>query len=431
MKFSHTFLMSLAVFGGLSLAVAQPAPTSPQPTSSAPAKKGMITPEQKKEVLDQLATILERNAFVPGVDFKKWPEYLETQKSALEKANTAQGFAMAVNTAIAKFGASHIVFNTPEAVEFQRSGKMVGLGIQPELVPNGLKINYVFPDSGAADAGLLAGDTILEANGKKPTAIGSLRGEEGTKISLRVLRADGKIEMLTVTRRTFSTVMKEDLKWLSSDVAVLRVPSFMTYDFKRVETLMDEVRTKGAKTLAIDLRSNGGGLVLAMQHLMAQTMPQDVKTGVFISRSVVDRFVTETKGSPTDWPKLAEYSKLRVGPSRKSDAKPFTGQLICLINSGSGSASEIYAAGVRDAASGTIIGEKSAGAVLASMMWPLKHGFQLQFPFQDYVTVKGLRLEGNGVTPDLTAATPASPLRPDPAVPLILDVAKKAHNPGN
>lgn len=419
MKNLRTLAFAVTALTVMSAAVAQQVSSQPQP-------KGKITPEQKKEVLEQVSQILLNNAFIPGVDFKKWPEYLETQKAALDKADTATAFSMAVNSALTRFGASHIVFNTPENAEFQRTGKMVGLGIQPEVVPEGMKIMFVFEGSAAAEAGLEVGDIIMEADGKKPSGPGSLRGDEGTKVSLKVKRGkNNQIDMITVTRRAFSTLVKEELVWINSETAMLKIPSFMTYDFKRVETLMKEVNSKGAKTLAVDLRSNGGGLVVAMSHLMAQTMPQTAKAGVFISKSVVDRFVEETKGSATDWAKLAEFSKLRVGPSRNADAKPFTGQLVCLINGGSGSASEIYAAGVRDAVGATVIGEKSAGAVLASMMWPLKHKFQIQFPFQDYVTVKGVRLEGQGVTPDIKAKSQTRLSEPDPAVPLILELAKK------
>ncbi|MBL8049472.1 MAG: PDZ domain-containing protein [Chthonomonas sp.] len=417
-------LRSLAIVASVAVMAA---PAFAQSTSTVPVEKGKITPEQKKEVLEQLNNILLNNAFIPGVDFKKWPEYLETQQAALDKAETATAFSLAVNSAINRFGASHIVFNTPEAADFQRTGKMVGLGIQPEVVEEGMKIMFVFEGSAASEAGLEVGDIIMEADGKKPTGPGSLRGDEGTKVQLKVKRGkNGKVDMITVTRRAFSTLQKEELKWLNADVAVLKIPSFMTYDFKLVETLMKEVADKGAKTLAVDLRGNGGGLVVAMQHLMAQTMPSTAKTGVFISRSVVDRFVEETKGSATDWVKLAEFSKLRVGPTRGTSAKPFAGQLICMINGGSGSASEIYAAGARDAAGATILGERSAGAVLASMMWPLKHGFQIQFPFQDYVTIKGVRLEGNGVSPDVKVKNQVRLSEPDPAVSVILELSKKS-----
>ena len=86
--------------------------------------------------------------------------------------------------------------------------------------------------------------------------------------------------------------------------------------------------------------------------------------------------------------------------------EPFKGDLVVLIDGGTGSASEMIVAALKDYRGATMIGTKSAGAVLASAMRPLEHGFLLQFPMMDYVTIKGRRLEGNGLLPDVTAPTP-------------------------
>ena len=92
-----------------------------------------------------------------------------------------------------------------------------------------------------------------------------------------------------------------------------------------------------------------------------------------------------------------------------------------LINGVSGSASEIVAAGLRDTIGATVVGSKSAGAVLVSQYVPASNGFMLQYPLSDYVTIKGVRLEGAGVIPDVLASDPKlrTPNAPD-------DVVKKA-----
>ena len=71
-----------------------------------------------------------------------------------------------------------------------------------------------------------------------------------------------------------------------------------------------------------------------------------------------------------------------------------------LINRGSASASEICAAALRECSAAPIIGSKSAGAVLASTYARLALGWELQYPVTDYVTIKGMRLEGNPLQPD-------------------------------
>jgi carboxyl-terminal processing protease len=53
-----------------------------------------------------------------------------------------------------------------------------------------------------------------------------------------------------------------------------------------------------------------------------------------------------------------------------------------------------------------MVGSKSAGAVLVSLMVPLPDDYQLQYPISDYVTMHGVRLEGTGISPDAEAPFP-------------------------
>lgn len=380
------------------------------------------TKEQRDEVLERVTRILTNTAFVPGVDFSKWPEFLATQQEAIEKSKSPGEFAAAVNRALQRFGASHIVFNTPESVKQLREGRVVGIGISPMLLTEGIKINDVFPGSPASLAGIEIGDVIIEADGKKPETVAALRGEENTKIVLKIRKPSGLVRTVEVTRKPFSIKIPESLKWLNDEVAVLKVPSFMNYSATNVEKLMREAAK--AKTLVIDLRSNGGGQVTALLHLAGLVLPKGAEMGSWVTRKMVDDHVNLKGGKPTDLAEIAKNAGMKVRPFTPRIPR-FEGQVICLVNGGSGSASEMFAAAVRDVLGAPIVGSKSAGQVLASILAPMPHGYQLQYPFQDYVTVKGVRLEGNGVAPDHEAKTPRSPADEDPAVPIILRIAKE------
>lgn len=74
------------------------------------------------------------------------------------------------------------------------------------------------------------------------------------------------------------------------------------------------------------------------------------------------------------------------------------------------------ASAMREYRGAKVIGTKSAGAVLASYMWPVAEGFTLQFPVTDYVTIKGYRIEGNGVKPDVEVDAPVRFGEPDKVV---------------
>ncbi|MBI1757580.1 MAG: PDZ domain-containing protein [Fimbriimonas ginsengisoli] len=361
----------------------------------------VIDADTKREVLKGVVKIVESNAFVPGVDFSKVQTYLDAEQTKLDNATTEDGFRDAVNEALHKFGLSHIVMFSPRMVRQRRENSAVGIGILVQLDKEGLIIQRVMAGTPAAEAGLEPGDVIIEVNGKKPESLVSIMGVEGEPVKIKVRRFSGKAEDFTLRRRKFSTVRPEKLTWVDKETAVLSVYTFdLTYNRGRIESLMEEAGK--AKNLVLDLRNNPGGAVINMSHLLGLFLPPDKPIGTFISKRLVTRYVEEQKGKPDDLAKIAEWSSQKVRPYR-GKVGAFSGRVAVLINSFSGSAAEIAAQALREELDAPVIGEKSAGMVLVSMIAPLPHDFQIQYPVTDYVSAQGVRLEGKGVVPDLQA----------------------------
>ncbi len=362
-----------------------------------------LSADKKEEILAKLGKIVTESAFAGGADFSKLPEALAKEKDEIAKAKSDDDFASAVNKALFSFGYSHIVLSTPKAVKTRIERKMVGLGIRIQEEPDGIRVVDIFPSGPAAQAGLEVDDLIILANGKKPEGRTSLLGEENSKILLKVKRGEGTKE-IEVTRRTFSMDIPETVKWALPDVAVLKIPTFdLSYNRQRVEDLVKEASK--AKLLIVDLRGNGGGAVVNLLHLSGMLLPETSKLGSFLSKSTVNRYVKEKGGDPKDLKAIAEWSHSKIGPFRTNVTR-YSGHVAALINGGTGSASEMLAAALREIDGAELIGMRSAGAVLASVMVPLPYGYQLQYPITDYVTIKGVRLEGNGIKPDIEAPTP-------------------------
>lgn len=381
------------LFTALALGVTVLAGAQTTPT----ADKATLTPEVRETVMKEVNRIVTSVAFVPGVDFSKWTEFMETQKESVDKAQTPRDLTAAVNAALRKFGISHIVMSTPEAATARRNRSTVGIGVQIQPEPGkGIRVLNVFPDSPAFGAGVLPGDLIVEADGKKVESPADMAGEEGATVTIRVDR-EGKPKTFKITRRKYSNVRPETLTWPTPDTAVLKINTFdLAYNAENVETLVQEAAK--AKNLLIDLRSNGGGAVTNLIHLLSLLLPERTPIGTFVQKGMVDRFVKETGGSPTDLDAIARFADRPVRTS-KPKVDRFKGNVGVLVNGGSGSASEIAAAALHENLGSPIIGSKSAGAVLVSIMGPLPHGFMLQYPVTDYVTTRGIRLEGNGVEP--------------------------------
>ena len=360
-------------------------------------------PEVKQEVLDQVSRVLSEQAFVPGVDFSKWPRFLAEQRTLIDAAKDDDEFRTAVNTALSKLGTSHVVLLTPRSSNSRRTGSTVGVGISLQVVPEGLAVVRVVKDSSADKAGIGLGDTIVEVEGKPVKTAPNLTGEEGSELSLKIKHGDGKLQEYKLTRQKYSTVRVPELVWINQETAQLKVYSFDIgyYDRLKVVDLMREASK--AKNLVIDLRFNGGGAVSNLQHLLGMLIPDGKPVGTFVRRSMVAEYFESTGNSDLDLAAIGEWSERKFRPVRRADLPLFAGKIVVLINKFSGSASEIAAAALHDVMGATVIGTKSAGAVLASVVDPVSNGFMLQYPIEDYVTIKGIRLEGNGVSPDVIA----------------------------
>ena len=361
-------------------------------------------PEIKAQVLDRVTSILSGQAYVPGLDFGKWKEFADAQKAKLDGSKDDEEFGMAVNEAFSKFGASHIALITPRYTDMRSTGSMVGIGIGPQKTEEGTLILRTIKGGAAEKAGLVPGDTITKVDGKPADGAKGIAGPEGTTLKVTVKHADGKLGDYTLTRAKFNTNRPEELVKVNEDTARLSVFTFdRSYDGANVEALVKQAAKY--KNLILDLRDNPGGMVVNVQHLLGVLMPR-ADFGTFVDRRMVEGYVEATGEKATDVTKVAEWSRAlpdwrgrQMKPFRNRSVPVYDGKIAVLINRFSGSGAEIAAAALRDCVGAQVVGTKSAGAVLVSYIDSATNGFTLEYPVMDYVTVKGLRIEGNGVEP--------------------------------
>jgi carboxyl-terminal processing protease len=156
-------------------------------------------------------------------------------------------------------------------------------------------------------------------------------------------------------------------------------------EFDLTEEQVDDAmsRAKKHKTLILDLRGNSGGWVTTITRLISNLFDKDVKIADSKSRKEVKPLIAKTRGE-----------------------KAFAGKLIVLVDSRSASAAELLARTVQLEKRGTVIGDRTAGAVMTSRMYPHQIGVDVVIFFAVSVTVSDLlmadgnSLEHHGVTPD-------------------------------
>jgi len=381
-----------------------------------------ITSEEKEAVLKGVEEILTQRAFVPGADLKKWPELLAKHKEAIDKAEEQPAFTLAVNRALREFGFSHVRLQTPRGAQARNSTTAVGVGFAARPEKDGLVVTNVMPKSSAEEAGIKPGHKIVSVDGKPAENTTALGGDKDTEVTVKVKDEAGVEREVKLKRTEFSTVRKETLTWVDDETAVLRVFTFSRgYDGKNIESLISEANDKKAKHLIVDLRSNGGGAVNNLQHMLSLLLPPDTVVGTFISRVAATRYFEEKKTDVADPVEIAKWYDRKY----RTSARPvnFKGKIAVLTNRGSASASEIAAAALKENVKAPVVGSRTAGAVLASVFGRLPHGFQLQYPVSDFVTAGGIRLEGNPVLPDAEVTGRAEDGK-DPAVAKAIELLK-------
>lgn len=408
MKMRYVLTMKWRALLSCVVLMALPAFALPQTsgTQTEPEKKPELTAELKAEIITGISEIIDKRAFVPGLDFKKWNELIVKHQSNFDNAKDENQFVTAVNRALREFGISHVGLRTPRSAEARRgSGVAVtGHGLSAEKTEKGLKVLSITPQSPADNAGLKSGDLIIAVNGQPVQDITTIPSSDGTPVTLTIINSTGRELNVPLVAKQFVTSTTDSITWIDEDTALIRIRSFSRgYERANIEKLVKEAQN--GKRLLIDLRNNGGGAVSNLGHLLGLFIASDQAVGTFVNRQNEQKYLAETKDSDPNVIKIADWLTQKFRPYKNRNvADLYKGKVAVLVNRGSASASEIFAAAMQDVAGAKVIGAATRGAVLASTYGRLPGGYELQFPVSDYVTIKGVRLEGNPVKPDVEAA---------------------------
>ena len=298
-------------------------------------------------------------------------------------------------------------------------------------------------ESDAAKKGVKVGDLVLQLDGIRPTRANlnmvryvyySLSPRPGVR--LVVEHPDGVEDTIPVqaeVKREATVFDATDLeqwrfleeRWrregthpnhhraiVADSVMVWRMHQFargggVGYYDDTIDRYMDEARKH--RYLILDLRGNSGGAVVTLMRLLGHFFADTVPLGTDVRR---DTTVTLT---------LAPVS-----------GTPYSGEVLVLVDGQSASAAEITARTLQLRGRATIIGDRSAGAVMKSLLLPLSLGsmervlsFYLQVTVSDWVMPDGKSLEGTGVIPNIAVLPTARDLAEgrDPALAFALELA--------
>lgn len=298
-----------------------------------------------------------------------------------------------------------------QALESQKRGEAVGIGVELAYREGQAVVVSVLPNTPAQRNGLKAGDRLLAVAGVSLADLSwaeinaRLQGQVGESLLLRWQSTLASSTQPVVREARF---VRENLRLEATRLTsyeggrcLLHIQTFLSESL--VEEAQQHVQDTGAdceQGMVLDLRNNPGGLVGQAVDLAGLF---GVEGTVFQLQSR-DGKLTPIQATPTD--------------------EVWDFPLVVLIDQGSASASELLAAALRESGRAVLMGETSFGKGLVQSLFPLYEGRGLSLTTARYLTRLGNPVHEVGVAPDVVIQTEANAqtaTEPDIAVQIALD----------
>lgn len=310
-------------------------------------------------------------------------KYLEqSYMGELDEESMVEG---AIKGYVEGLGDSYTEYLTESELEelmIDIEGDYVGIGVYITSTTNNQTV-ILLPIEGspAEKAGLKSGDIILEIEGEDCSLLeldevsNKIKGEKGTKVNLKILRGEKTID--------FSIERKQvELKYITSevlekDIGYIQLLTFYencTEDFKKE---LENLEEKNIKSLIIDLRDNGGGIVKDAIEMAELFVPK----GNIIMKTY------DKEGNET-----IEKSK---------STKTLDMDIIILVNENSASATEIFTAALKENNIAKVIGTTTFGKGVMQEVQPISIGGAMKITVEKFKTPKGNEINEVGIVPDI------------------------------
>jgi carboxyl-terminal processing protease len=283
-----------------------------------------------------------------------------------------------------------------EEMNVRLNGAFFGIGIHIGIKKDQLTVISAIPDTPAAIAGIKALDKIVSIDSKATTgisltdAVSRIRGEKGTTVVLGIKREFiTDVLNIPIIRDKIQIKAVNKMEVFKEKVGYIKLATFENKNAtNEVAAAIKKLQMRNIKSLILDLRYNGGGLLQNAIDIASLFLP----SGIVVK--TLDRNQIPTVEQASGHPLYDEN-------------KP----LLLLVNKSSASASEILAGAIKDHKRGLLVGEKTFGKASVQRILNLPDGSSVLYTTARYYTPNGTNISHKGISVNMEIKIPTADMQ--------------------
>ena len=306
-------------------------------------------------------------------------EYVENEKVDADELAGA-----AIDGMLEALADPYSTYLDPEAYGLSQSGfegQYEGIGAEVAVTDGQVVVIATFENSPAAEAGILAGDIVLEIDGQKTTGMTStevvllVRGSKGTIVELLVKHKNE-------TETDLINIIRDDIELdsvgltMMEDIAYVTIDRFTERTNQELGEVLSEIESQQAKGIILDLRGNPGGLLSSVVDVTSRFVTSGEVISVVYNNGDEIVYKVNTQDITTEL------------------------NMVVLVDSYSASGSEVMAGALQDSGRAIVSGQTTFGKGSVNMLYQLDNGSAIYLTIARWYTPDGNLIEGEGITPD-------------------------------
>lgn len=321
---------------------------------------------------------------------KKLDTLLETVKELLEEkyvgeVNEEELIDGALKGLVASVGDRYTEYYTKEELEdftAQTLGNFTGIGVYLTSNFSDDAVEVISPIKGspAEEAGIKTGDKVLKVDGVEYKAAelteltNHIKGEEGTEVTLTIKRNEETFDLKVTRRSVHINYVASEM--IENNIGYISISTFDEECARDFKVEYENILQKGAKSLIIDLRGNGGGLVDEALEIADFVCDKNQITLITVDKDGKEKITKAKKDAIIKMP------------------------VVVLTNKGSASASEILVAALKENNKAEIVGDKTYGKGVIQELIYLQNGGALKVTSSEYYTPNKNKINEVGIEPN-------------------------------